>query len=153
MQLAASAAFVLALSPSLFNGYVANICSTLEIRPCPHVYIAVTAAGPPNRAWVPAYRSDVIMIREWAVEEGDARWAHYVVAHELCHIKLRHQFMNYSSAEPKAVEEEKGRREREADNCVKKLVTPFRWSEMQDGIAVMNWLGRLRKEEKLLSSR
>jgi hypothetical protein len=144
---------VLALSPSVFEGYIDSISSTLGVTPIPSLVIVSEAPvdepihgiSPTSRAWLDPFVTDKIFVRKWAVEKANDPWVHYVIAHELCHLSMRH---NSTRLPESGWKKEQDRRETEADNCVKGLVTEERWNEMYDGWRIMNWFSVRRPDWK-----
>jgi hypothetical protein len=131
-------ALVLAASSLIWQTYADTIASRLGISPAPHVFFwNDEASGPVGYAWVPAGREDVFVVREWTRENADNPYMLYVVAHELCHIYHDHTTTHADMP----VDE----MEVQADDCVKKLVTPKGWREIEAGLARIN---RLRLEAK-----
>lgn len=125
--------------------YVRSVASKLRIA-SPVVVFTEKNDGPPAWAWVAAGSDDWIVMRSWVVEAADTPYAKYLAAHEVCHIKLRHQW------ETDITEERFHQREVEADDCVRLMQRTNReWLEMEAAIDRMRDVS-LKRKRKLLSS-
>jgi hypothetical protein len=125
------ALFVLLISPLDWYGYMDFVCSRLGVAPTPQVSAVFEAESDPGLAWVLPGRDDVVVVQKWVFKNADKNAALYLVAHEACHIKLRH---NHRQPQGNAAEEE-------ADACARKLFGA-RWPALQKAMR------RLRYERR-----
>lgn len=109
MRFALSLLLATSISPFTWQTYADTICSRLGVTPTPRVLIIVYVSDESPFAWIAPHRNDVILITGWLRINANQEVMEYVLTHEVCHLKYRHQNGGLTKEEM----------ESEAEECVK----------------------------------